>query len=164
MKQTILIPPRRQPGAVPAVVAGWRRLGLTDADVARVLEVSPQAVDTWISGKKPFPAVRHCALIHMVALLAYQGLLNGQAREIQWFRREKLACEDALRAVELAFVELAEGLGGEVSEHVIVVGGFFGRVMAKAVDLDVRSEMLDREIAECERLITALTAKLKRHD
>jgi DNA-binding transcriptional regulator YdaS (Cro superfamily) len=56
----------------PAILEATRIVGLTDSDVARLLDVAPPSVTDWVKGRRKIPPARHIALRMLVTTLAEQ--------------------------------------------------------------------------------------------
>jgi DNA-binding transcriptional regulator YiaG len=66
---------RLAPFSRPAILEATRAVGLTDSELARLLNLSPVTVHDWTTGKRRFPPAKHHALVHFIAALA--GILKG---------------------------------------------------------------------------------------
>jgi predicted transcriptional regulator len=99
-------------------------LGIRDAEVARLLDVTPITVSEWAVGKRPIPRARHALLRQLVHMLAER--LNWAAKRLsaKEARRLEVAAEVASKWYALSSDEIrkpsedeaAEGLeGGEIA-------------------------------------------------
>jgi hypothetical protein len=73
----------------PAILEATRAIGLTDAEVARLLGCTPMQVNDWVKGRRPIPAVKHHALAIFVGGLA--GIFDeGEITESAYSKRARL--------------------------------------------------------------------------
>jgi transcriptional regulator with XRE-family HTH domain len=69
------IPERLAPFSRPAILEATRAVGLSDSDLARLLNCTPMAVNDWVKGRRRIPPAKHLAMVHFIAALA--GILEG---------------------------------------------------------------------------------------
>jgi hypothetical protein len=151
---------RRIPGALPAVVSAWRSLGLTDTFVARTTGISTAAIGQWCSGTKPVPTWRGLALVIAIGVLADVSKANGQARGGWWFRRTKIAADSARAWVKLAHAEFVEAEGGAIPDAVLERALEGASLIARRMDIEIASEILDQELAASAARLAAAEKKL----
>jgi hypothetical protein len=73
----------------PAILEATRAIGLTDAEVARLLGCTPMQVNDWVKGRRPIPAVKHHALAIFVGGLA--GIFDeGEITDTAYSKRARL--------------------------------------------------------------------------
>ena len=73
----------------PAILEATRAIGLTDAEVARLLGCTPMQVNDWVKGRRPIPPAKHHALAIFVGGLA--GIFDeGEIGDTAYTRRARL--------------------------------------------------------------------------
>jgi transcriptional regulator with XRE-family HTH domain len=88
----------------PAILEATRAIGLTDAEVARLLGCTPMQVNDWVKGRRPIPAVKHHALAIFVGGLA--GIFDeGEITETAYSKRARLLQSAILGWLKLAIEE-----------------------------------------------------------
>jgi hypothetical protein len=93
----------------PAILEATRAIGLTDAEVARLLGCTPMQVNDWVKGRRPIPAVKHHALAIFVGGLA--GIFDeGDITDTAYSRRARL-----LQAAIFGWLKLAVEEEGAMS-------------------------------------------------
>jgi DNA-binding transcriptional regulator YdaS (Cro superfamily) len=109
----------------PPILEATRACGFTDADVARLLGCTPMQVNDWAKGRRPIPAVKHCALA--LTMMTLCGAI-GKAPAGPHAKRAQLLEEAVRHWTSLAFeevhpekmpfhkVEAAVGLANEALE------------------------------------------------
>jgi DNA-binding transcriptional regulator YdaS (Cro superfamily) len=66
---------RLAPFSRPAILEATRAIGLSDSELARLLEVTPGAVNDWVKGRRRIPPTKHLALMHFIAAMV--GIFEG---------------------------------------------------------------------------------------
>ncbi len=91
-----------------------------------MLGVTPEAVHSWVAGKRPIPPLRHLALIFLVVRLTGRvgAWVPPQSR---YARRSELTRENAAAWAALARDELTDDLGGHIPDDLIARGYELGR-------------------------------------
>jgi hypothetical protein len=105
----------------PPILEATRALAMPDRLVARLLGVTPEAVNAWAYNKRPVPRVRHVALLFVVARLA--GIVGANfPTNSRYARRAAIARDSAEAWAALARDELTEACGGYIPDDLIVRG------------------------------------------
>jgi predicted transcriptional regulator len=100
----------------PGILEATRLCGLTDAEIAALLDISPPAVAQWVSGKRPIPGDKHWALISFVRALVGEALWDGDddgdivtgMPETAYSLRAKLLRDSILACANIALEECSE--------------------------------------------------------
>jgi hypothetical protein len=87
----------------PSILEATRIIGLTDAEVARLLGCTPMQVNDWVKGRRPIPAVKHHALAIFVG--AMSGIFHDPAPDTYHSRRARLLQSAVLGWLTLAVEE-----------------------------------------------------------
>jgi DNA-binding transcriptional regulator YdaS (Cro superfamily) len=106
------------PFSRPAILEATRAVGLTDSELARLLNLSPVTVHDWTTGKRRIPPAKHHALVHFIAALA--GILKGDLDppNTMHARRAELLREVLLKWMAMSIEEgaMAEDTSDEARE------------------------------------------------
>jgi DNA-binding transcriptional regulator YdaS (Cro superfamily) len=103
-------------------------LGLSYAEIGRLLGVSTVSVHHWATGKKPLPLVRHLALLFLVTRLT--GVVGAaDLPQTRYARRAEIAIDAARRWCQLARDELEEDQRGTYHAEDIERGIALGQRM-----------------------------------
>jgi hypothetical protein len=118
----------------PPIFEATRSLGLNDRKIARLMGISPEALNQFIKGKRPLPHVRYLALLYLVGRLtgAIGAVYPPQSR---YARRAALACESAKRWAELARDEVKEDVGDVFRAEDIERGAALGEQMLAKLEV-----------------------------
>jgi hypothetical protein len=88
----------------PAILEATRAVGLTDAEVARLLGCTPMQVNDWVKGRRPIPAIKHHALAIFVGGLA--GIFDeGEISDTAYSKRARLLQSAILGWLKIALEE-----------------------------------------------------------
>jgi hypothetical protein len=151
---------RRLPGDIPPLFSALRLLGLQDAELARLIEVSPPTVLKWTAGLKPIPKPHQVALI-VLGLYLSDAIVERQPQGSVGARRAAILWAAARDLLALAWAELRATCGGEIPDDVIKLGAEGGELMIAAVVLDQRTKELDRREIALRAEIEALEKRLR---
>jgi hypothetical protein len=103
-------------------------LGLSYAEIGRLLGVSTVSVHEWATGKKPLPLVRHLALQFLVTRLT--GVVGAKfPPQTRYARRAQIARDAAIAWAELSRDEMAEDTGGVFQAKTVERGMALGQRM-----------------------------------
>ena len=103
----------------PPILEATRVIGLTDAEVARLLGCSPMQVNDWVKRRRPIPLVKHHALLlFMITLTGIIGFVDEDPPEGPYARRARLLHDAIIGWSALA----ADEFPNDLPEHVNVAG------------------------------------------
>jgi hypothetical protein len=95
----------------PPIFSALAVLGLNYAHIGRLAGVATMTVSHWATGNRPFPLVRHLALLFLCTRLT--GVVGAKSPPLtRYARRAALAVDAAIRWSALARDELTEETGG----------------------------------------------------
>jgi DNA-binding transcriptional regulator YdaS (Cro superfamily) len=100
----------------PPILEATRALGLNDRRVAKLIGVTPEAVHSWVTSRRPIPHQRLLALIFVVGRLTGE-VASWAPAQTRYARRAQIATNAASQWNVLARLELMEELGGDITAH-----------------------------------------------